>query len=688
MIESVSVEGHTLLRFSRKIAIIYKDSLWEVGVEVLLARHMGFCYGVRRAVDMAFAVENRGMAESLVTLGPLIHNPQMIENLRQRGVGVIDELKDAGEASVLIRSHGVGPDVYDDAARRGIDLRDATCPHVKRAQLSAKQFADRGFQVIVAGEKNHQEVKSILAWAGQGALAVESPADLTVLNIEHKVGLVSQTTLERDVFEAIKSILRQHAEVLEVAPTICTATEERQQAARELAEAVELVVVVGGKNSANTRHLADVCRKAGAKTFHIETAQELDPAWFYGVERAGITAGASTPDWIIEEVKQKMENMEQVTLEKQDRLEQGKILAGKVVGVNKDLVFIDIGQKSEGFISLDELAWPAPADAHEVVKVGQLISVLVVEPETAEGSVRLSKVQADRLLAWDRMDEAKKDGEPIEVVVTAAVKGGLSVSAFGIRCFIPASQVDAAFVEDLAPYVGQTITALPIEVDREKQRAVFSRRALLDQQRQKSEAEAIKKLEIGQVITGVVRRMASFGAFVDVGGIEGLVHVSEMAWHRVKDAADLLKVGDEVKVQVLKVDHELKKVSLGMKQLQQDPWHTAVSEFGEGTTVSGKVTRTSKFGAFVELVPGVEGLVHISELSDRRVANAEEVVQVGQKVAVKILTVDPVAKRISLSMVKAQEDADRKEYAPFLGGSTSLGATIGDKLGHLFKNQE
>ena len=225
-------------------------------------------------------------------------------------------------------------------------------------------------------------------------------------------------------------------------------------------------------------------------------------------------------------------------------------------------------------------------------------------------------------------------------------------------------------------------------MDREKQRAVFSRRALLDARKRKAEDAAFTKLEVGQVIVGEVRRLASFGAFVDVGGIEGLVHVSEMAWHRVKDAADLLKVGDEVKVQVLKIDKDARKVSLGMKQLQEDPWHTAVAEFAEGTTVSGKVTRTSKFGAFVELAPGVEGLVHISELSDRRVATAEEVVQTGQKVSVKVLGVDPKAKRISLSIIKAQEDADRQEYAPFLGGSSSLGATIGDKLGHLFKNRE
>ncbi len=656
-------------------------------MEVLTAEHMGFCYGVRRAVELAAAAPGQAGAP-VVTLGPLIHNPQMIAKLQAQGVGVVNELAEAGAATVVIRSHGVGPAIYEEAERQGRRVLDATCPHVKKAQQAARTFAEQGLQVVVAGERKHPEVTSILEWAGPGAIAAESAADIESAALSGAVGIVSQTTLEKDVFDGILAALRRRGIEPAINPTICQATAERQQAALRLARQVDVMVVVGGKNSANTRHLAEVCRKAGTRTYHVETAAELAQEWFFGANRAGITAGASTPDWIIEEVKQRMENMEQVNLDPQDRLEAGTILAGKVVGVNKDLVFVDIGQKAEGVIALSELAWPVPQDAHEVVAKGQLLNVLVLEPETAEGSVQLSKLQADRLLAWDHLEEAMQNGEPVEVVVTAAVKGGLSVGAFGVRCFMPASQIDSSFVENLAAYVGQTLTALPIEVDREKQRAVFSRRALLDAQKRKAEEAALAKLEVGQVMTGEVRRLASFGAFVDLGGIEGLVHVSEMAWHRVKDAAELLKVGDEVKVQVLKVDQDTRKVSLGMKQLQEDPWHTAVAKFAEGSTVPGKVTRTSKFGAFVELAPGVEGLVHISELSDRRVATAEEVVQSGQKVSVKVLGVDPKAKRISLSIIKAQEDADRQEYAPYLGGSSSLGATIGDKLGHLFKTRE
>ena len=654
-------------------------------MEILTAEHMGFCYGVRRAVKMA-------RPGRLVTLGPLIHNPQVIARMAAEGVCAVEYLAEAGENDVLIRSHGVGPEIYEEARERGITLRDATCPHVKKAQEQAKAFADRGFQVVVAGEKNHQEVKSILAWAGPGALTAETPEDIGAMKLGDKVGLVSQTTLEREIFEQIKMELAKRTLALEIAPTICTATEQRQEAARQLAKKAAVVVVVGGKNSANTRHLAEVCRKAGAIVYHVETAEELDFRWFSAKDRVGVTAGASTPDWIIEEVRQRMENMDEAMTAEQagpkGGPEQGSILAGKVVGINKDLVFVDVGQKAEGFITLAELAWPAPLDAHDAVSMGQLLNVLVLEAETAEGSMRQSKVQADRLLAWDHLEEAFNEKKLMDVVVTAAVKGGLSVGIYGIRGFIPASQVDLSFIEDLTPFAGQTLEVLPIEVDRAKQRVVFSRRVILEERRRAGEAAALAKLAVGQVLKGEVKRLASFGAFVDVGGIEGLVHVSEMAWHRVKDPAELLKVGDLAEVQVLKVDAETRKVSLGMKQLQPDPWLTAVADFAEGTSVPGKVTRTSKFGAFIELAPGVEGLAHISELADKRVATAEEVVHVGQKLPVKVLSIDPSSKRISLSVVKAQEDAERKDFEQYLTAPTSLSATIGDKLGHLFKNRE
>ncbi len=643
-------------------------------MKVVSAEAMGFCYGVKRAVDLTLSAAAKG--DKIVTFGPLIHNPQMIEKLALQGVSAIHSLDEAHDKCVVIRSHGAGPTLYDSAQAQNIPIIDATCPHVKKVQQAAQKLCDQGMQVVIVGEANHPEVQSVLEWAGPGAIVVESVDDANKLGHFDCLGVAAQTTLSLEHFEKVVLALREHADQITVERTICRATDERQSAARALAQRVDVMVVVGGRNSANTRHLSDVCREVNPRTYQLETAAELRPEWFSGVAEAGITAGASTPDWIIEEVRKTMQEME-----------KGSIVAGKVVGVRKDEVFVDIGGKSEGIVTLAELAWPAPADAHDVVQEGQLINVLVLNPDPSEGSIMLSKIQADRITAWDNLEEALAEERKIEGVVTAAVKGGLSISVFGVRGFIPASQIDTSFVEDLTTYVGKTLTITPMEVDREKQRVVLSRRVLLEAERKVSEAAAITRLIPGQTVKGTVKRLASFGAFVDVGGIDGLIHISDLAWYRVKDTAEILTVGDEIEVAVLKVDPETRKVSLSLKQLQQDPWHATVLAMGEGSVVPGKVTKTSKFGAFVEIAPGVEGLVHLSELSDKRVATVEEVVHAGQKVSVKILSIEPANKRISLSIIKAKEDADRADFVEYLGSSAgeSLGATIGDKLGHLFK---
>jgi len=653
-------------------------------MQILLAERHGFCHGVTRAVNLARTAA--AGEKNVYTVGPLIHNPQMLERLKDEGVRCVSSLDDVEAGTVIVRSHGEGPGFFRKLKERDLQAVDATCENVKRVQKAARSMVEQGLRLVVAGERQHPEVAAILEWSDPNGITLKTPEEAAMLPKGEKLGIVVQTTFSVEVLRDIIKKLDTSGLEYELADTVCPATRLRQEAARDLAEKVDVMIVIGGRNSANTKHLAELCQESICRVYAVETADEIRPEWFSAHDRVGITAGASTPDWIIEEVKQRMENMDEVMEAKNERLEQGTILAGKVVGINKDLVFVDVGQKAEGFITLAELAWPAPMDAHDAVAMGQLLNVLVLEAETEEGSVKLSKVQADRLLAWDKLEEALQEKHSFEAVVTSAVKGGLSISIFGIRGFIPASHVDIAFIEDLAPYAGKTLEVLPIEIDREKQKAIFSRRAILEKLRRESETTAIGNLAAGQVIRGEVKRLASFGAFVDVGGIEGLVHVSEMAWYRVKDPAELLKVGDAVEVQVLNVDSETRKVSLGMKQLLQDPWLSAVADFAEGTTVPGKVTRTSKFGAFIELTPGVEGLAHISELSDKRVATAEEVVHVGQKLPVKVLSIDPGSKRISLSVIKAKEDADRKDFEQYLEAPTSLSATIGDKLGHLFKN--
>jgi len=653
-------------------------------LQIILAEHRGFCYGVERAVNIAR--EWSGRNENVATLGPIIHNPQMVERLADQGVVVVNNLAEIPNGTVIIRSHGVGPKVYSEAEGKGLNVVDATCPHVRKAQAAAAELWQDGRLVVVVGDKNHPEVKSIAAWTNDTAIVVETVAEAEAVPRAAKLGVVSQTTFPPERFESIAKVLKAKSADVRIERTICTATEQRQQAAVELAAQVEVMVVVGGKNSANTTKLTELCRVAGSNVYHIETVSELEIEWFRGVRKTGITAGASTPDWIIEEVYHKMQEFAELLMNDVKVLEQGSLVEGKIVGVRDDEVFVDIGYKAEGIIALAELAYPHPEKAADVVAVGDIITVYVLDADTTEGAVKLSKLKAEQIIAWDELTQALEENKPVEGKVLEAVKGGLSVAVAGIRGFVPASQVDIRFVEDLTTFVGQTVSLVPIDIDQTKNRVVLSRRVILEEERRRKEAAVFASIAPGQVIKGKVRRLADFGVFVDIGGIDGLIHISDLAWHRVKNPAEIVSVDDEVEVAVLKVDANARKISLSLKAVQRDPWFDAVEILKVGSVIQGKVTKLAKFGAFVEVAPGVEGLVHMSELDDHRVAHAEEAVAVDQVVPVKILTIDRENKRISLSIIQARQEAERAEYTPFLDKEPEgFGFTIGDKLGHLFK---
>ncbi len=653
-------------------------------MKIYLAEHRGFCYGVKRAVDMAI---NAATANCPVhTLGPIIHNPQMVSHLKAQGVGPADNLEDIPAGKVIIRSHGVGPQVYRQAETKQLEVIDATCPHVKKAQQAAYSLLHSGYQVVIVGEPQHPEVKSIMAWANHEAQIVETVEEAKNLPFYSRLGVVAQTTFAADDFQAILAILKTKCDELKIERTICTATDLRQQAALDLAKRVDVMIIVGGKNSANTARLASVCRDAGCIAYHIESASELKTEWFVNVQNAGITAGASTPEWVIEEVYTTMEEM---NIGNVIKLEAGSIIKGTVVGIRHDEVFIDIGYKAEGVIPLSELAYPAPQAAADVVNQGQIIDVLVIDADSADGQVKLSKVQADKITAWDKLNQAFETKQPVEAKITEVVKGGVVAAVFGVRAFIPASQIDVKFVEDLKTFVGQTVQAVPIEINREKQKAVLSRKQLLLAEKEAKEKEVFAKLAVGQTITGKISRLANFGAFVDIGGVDGLIHISDLSWHRVKTPQEVVNIGDEVKAVVLKVDPEAKKLSLSLKDIGQDPWYTAADTLTVGSVVTGKVAKIAKFGVFVEIKEGLEGLVHISEVAERRVVNAEEVVSIGQQVAVKILNVDKESKRIGLSMVQAEQDKERAEFSDYLAKQApASGVTLGDKFGHLFKQED
>jgi len=656
-------------------------------MEIIAAQHRGFCYGVKRAIGMA--EECIGKPGRVHTLGPIIHNPQMVKRLSDEGISVVNDLSKINDYStVIIRSHGVGPEVYAEAQAKNLQIIDATCPHVKKAQQAAQQLLSDGYTVVVVGEKRHPEVKSIVEWSGNTALVVETVAEAVNLATYTKIGVVAQTTFGGDVFQAIVDVLQGKCDELKVSRTICTATDLRQQSALELASRVNVMIVVGGKNSANTSRLKELCRDAGSTVYHIETAEELMIKFFKGVKTVGITAGASTPDYLIEEVFKKVQEFDNMLDQGLKELEQDSIIKGTVVGIRAAEVFVDIGYKAEGIICLAELAYPVPENAADVVSNGEIIDVYVLDADTHDGVIKLSKIKADQIMAWDKLENALRDGQTVEGKVLEAVKGGLKVAVFGISGFIPASMVELSFTEDLSPFVNQTFMLMPIEVDPVKKRVILSRKVLLEKEHRLREEEIFATLVVGQSLTGTVRRIVDFGAFVDIGGIDGLVHISDLSWHRVKTPHEVVSIGEEVQVTVLKIDSTKKKISLSLKQAGRDPWLDVVEQFSINKIVTATISKITTFGAFAELVPGIEGLIHVSEMSDQRVQKVEDIVSLGQQVTVKILDINTENKRIALSISKAKEDAEREEYCDYLGVQESTGLTLGDKFAHLFKRRE
>ncbi len=725
-------------------------------VEIVLADGAGFCFGVKRALDLtAKTIREVGPAKPIHTLGPLIHNPQVVAQLKAQGVEVMEQPGDKSSGVVIVRSHGVAPKVMEELEEQGYDVVDATCPFVHRAMRWAKQLKDEGYQVIIVGDRLHPEVQAILGYTDETAHIVSTPQEIRKLPIASRVGIIAQTTQSVSNFKACVNELAGMVEDLRAFDTICTATEQRQTSAWELAAQVDVMVVIGGRNSANTKRLAELCKEQGTATYHIETPEELESQWFAGVRRAGVTAGASTPDWLIEGVLTRMseftdEKVAQATEEKvaeateqeavevsaeeevhttegqepevevedeeaaeaieegisEDHMSEydvklptaGAVIEGKVVQISNDEVLVDIDYKSEGRIPLNELSFISNANPEDIVSVGDEILVKVLKVDDSEGNVLLSKKRADADQSWEKLENLFETGGTLTAKVMQVVKGGLLVNV-GVRGFIPASHVSRGFEDDLQKYIGQELELKIIELDRSKNNVVFSHKEVLEEQHAKAKAEAFANLQEGEKVKGIVRRLTDFGAFVDIGdGVEGLLHVSEMAYSRVNHPSDIVAEGDEITVMILGVNQERERISLGLKQTVPDPWSTVTERYKVGDKVMGEVTRVVDFGAFVKLEDGIEGLVHISELSHKHVAKAEDVVQSGQEVETKIISVDAEARRIGLSIKElepkpatppAPAPSRNRQPQPDLSEGTDneeLTTNLGAMFGDLFKD--
>ena len=633
--------------------------------EVILAKSAGFCFGVRRAVELAQQVAQSG--QPYVMLGPVIHNDHVIADLEAQGVRCVASLEEVPPGcGVIIRSHGEGKAVYDQLAAMGCPVADATCVKVAHIHEIVKDASDRGRQVIIIGAPEHPEVKAIAGWC-IGAKIFRNVAELTEFleiwneNSQKPVTLVSQTTSTDRIWIPCREKVKKECTNAEIFDTICNATCMRQSEAQSLAERCQAMIVIGDRKSSNTTRLAELCRAHCPLVYHISRAEELDPRKVSGVASVGITAGASTPGWIIKEVKDKMseENINAMEIEESfaDMLEKsiktlntGDKVTGVVTGITATEVNVDLGTKHAGYIPLSELSDDPSVKPEDIVKVGDEIETYVMRVNDVEGVATLSKKRLDSVKNWDTIEAAVEEKTILEGTVTEVNKGGIVVNVKGIRVFVPASQTGKPRGADLSEMVKEQVKLRITEVNRSRRRVVGSIRSVLAEERAAKAAEVWANIEEGKHYEGTVKSLTSYGAFVDIGGVDGMVHVSELSWSRIKNPAEVVSVGDKVNVYVISFDAEKKKISLGMKDRNEDPWEKFTSTYEVGSVASVRVVKLMTFGAFAEIVPGVDGLIHISQIADHRIEKPGDELEEGQIVDVKITDIDYDRKKVSLSI--------------------------------------
>ncbi|HIS59233.1 MAG TPA: bifunctional 4-hydroxy-3-methylbut-2-enyl diphosphate reductase/30S ribosomal protein S1 [Candidatus Faecousia faecipullorum] len=645
-------------------------------MRVTLAKSAGFCFGVSRAVELVEQAASSG--KKVATLGPIIHNRHVVARFESLGVRVINAPEEAlpGE-SVIIRSHGVSRDVYERLQNQNVEIIDATCPFVKRIHSIVSRAEEEGALPIIIGTKTHPEVEGIAGWCG-ACQVFENRNELETWAKDHpelrnsSICIVSQTTSTESLWNSCVDFAKKQFTNLKIFDTICKATECRQSEAAQLSRICGAMVVVGDLSSSNTGRLAMICREHCKQVHLVDNASELKPEDFRGVRVVGITAGASTPAWIIKEVYKTMseitnveavqeENFAELLEQSIKTLNTGDKVKGIVTSIGNTEVQVDLGTKHAGYIPYDEVSTDPSVKPEDVLKVGDEIEVFVVRVNDQEGTVQLSKKKLDGLKVWDDMASWVEEKTTVEGTITEENKGGLVANVQGIRVFIPASQSGIAKGGDMASMVGKTVSMKITEVNRARRRVIGSIRAVTSEARKAAQEKIWAEIENGKKYHGTVKSLTSYGAFVDIGGVDGMVHVSELSWNRIKTPADVVKVGDEIDVYVISFDPEKHKISLGYKTAEMNPWNQFMTNYQVGDVVDAKVVKLMTFGAFAEIIPGVDGLIHISQIADRRIGKPEDVLSEGQDVKVKITDVDAENKRISLSIRALLEDGEDAE---------------------------
>ena len=640
-----------------------------------MAESAGFCFGVKRAIEMAYAAIKT--EHPLYSYGQLIHNKTVTDDLAAKGLQITEDLDSMEAGTLLIRSHGVGKELYDKAEEKGLRILDGTCPFVKKIHQIVQQQQEAGKGILVVGDGAHPEVIGICGWCQNQAVILEDEQAAREKDIPPKdsYAVVVQTTFRQEKFDKILQILQERGISMQVFQTICSATEKRQTEAEELSKCVDKMIVIGGKNSSNTQKLVEICAKNCGNTVHIETICDLVLNNFGKDDKIGITAGASTPPAIIKEVvvtmSEALENavqnlggseeatFEQMLEESLVTLHTGDVVKGTVIQVVNEEVSVNLGFKSDGIIARGEFSSDPTVIPSKTVQPGDEIEVFVVRVNDGDGNVMLSRKRIEAQKGIEEIEAAYNDKAVVTGTVTNVVKGGLIAVVNGVNVFIPSSQVSNRFIEDLSVFNGQELEFNIIEVDRVKRRFIGGRKALVEQEIAAKRAALFETIQAGSRVNGTVSRLTDFGAFVDLGGVDGLIHISEMSWGRISNPKEVLKEGQEVEVFVLDVDKEKGKISLSLKDADKNPWKLAAEKYAVGSIVEGKVVRMVPFGAFVELEPGVDGLVHISQIANKHVVKPEDELKVGEIINVKVLEVNPEQKKISLS--KRQADAPVEE---------------------------
>lgn len=648
--------------------------------KVTVAESAGFCFGVDRAVKMVYSELEKNT--KVATLGPIIHNQDVVNDMQAKGARIIssvDELE--GDETVVIRSHGVGREIYDQIDAKGVRMLDATCPFVSRIHKIVAEKTKQGYFVLIAGDAKHPEVQGIVGHCDENCLVFKDNFELKDFfekkykNLKKKLAIVAQTTYNIVVWDECLNVIPKDDPNIEISDTICNATDTRQSDAAELAKNSDVMLVVGGRHSSNTVKLYEVCSRF-CKTYHIENSDELRSLKLPAADKIGITAGASTPAYIIKEVQTTMAENDVMTVGQDEEIDfaeaidqsfkkihTGEKVKGVVVGVDNAEITVDLGTKHTGYVKLEDLTDDPAVKPSDLVKVGDEIDLIVIKVNDAEGTAQLSKRKVDEQAGYDVVVKAHQEGTVLEGVVQHVVNKGITLNYLGVRIFIPASQTGLPRGAELDELLKKKVEFTIIEVTEGKKRAVGSIKAVQNAKKAEAQAKFWDNANVGDVYVGKVKSLTSFGAFVDLGGIDGMVHISELSWKRIKHPSEVVSVGDTLEVYIKDLSREDNRISLGFKKAEDNPWEIFKANYNVDDVVKATIVSITSFGAFAKIIDGVDGLIHISQIADKKVENVKDILSVGEEVDVKIIDIDTESHRISISMRALLEDAADEEEA-------------------------